>query len=156
MLLLALILLFCANAFCQQTDPGSGPPAEAGDPAGTPAKPILPTLLQSITVTATREPEELRSVPQAVTMLTPEAIETRSAQALNEMLTSEPGIWSVRVAAQGSPIVRGQIGNRVLYLWDGIRINNGALFSGPNGFFNQIPLNAIDHMERDIYANDRL
>src|ERR1035438_2937021 len=156
MLLLALILLFCANAFCQQTDPGSGPPAEAAAPPCKPAKPILPTLLQSITVTATREPEELRSVPQAVTMLTPEAIETRSAQALNEMLTSEPGIWSVRVAAQGSPIVRGQIGNRVLYLWDGIRINNGALFSGPNGFFNQIPLNAIDHMERDIYANDRL
>jgi hemoglobin/transferrin/lactoferrin receptor protein len=147
MLLLALILIFCANAFCQQTDPGSGPAAEAATPAGTPAKPILPTLLQSITVTATREPEELKSVPQAVTMLTPEAIETRSAETPNEMLTSEPGIWSVRVAAQGSPIVRGQIGNRILYLWDGIRINNGALFSGPNGFFNQIPPNAIDHME---------
>lgn len=49
--------------------------------------------------------------------------------------------------AQASPIVRGQIGNRILYLWDGIRINNGALFSGPNDFFNQIPPNAIDHME---------
>ncbi|RYD65354.1 MAG: TonB-dependent receptor, partial [Verrucomicrobiaceae bacterium] len=32
-------------------------------------------------------------------------------------------------------------------LWDGVRINNGALFGGPNGFFNQFPIGAIDRME---------
>lgn len=56
-------------------------------------------------------------------------------------------MWSVQVNAQGSPIIRGQIGNRILYLWDGIRINNGALFAGPNGFFNQFPIGSVQRME---------
>ena len=121
-------------------------PADAADTSNV-ADIVIPTLMQRITVTATRGPEELKDVPEAVTVLPTDAIERRAAETPNEMLAEEPAIFSPRVAVQGSPIVRGQIGNRVLYLWDGIRVNNGALFSGPNGFFNQMPLNAIDHME---------
>ncbi|WP_075088203.1 TonB-dependent receptor plug domain-containing protein [Verrucomicrobium spinosum] len=80
-------------------------------------------------------------------MVDKETLERRQARTPVEMLQEEPGVWAVSVAAQGSPILRGQIGNRVLYLWDGIRINNGALFGGPNGFFNQFPVGAVDHME---------
>jgi outer membrane receptor protein involved in Fe transport len=97
--------------------------------------------------TASRIEESIWNVPPSMTILDRNAIERRQARTPNQMLREEPGIWSVNVAAQGSPIVRGQIGNRVLYLWDGIRINNGALFGGPNGFFNQFPLGAVDRME---------
>ena len=108
---------------------------------------VIPRLMQSITVTATREAEELKDIPEAVTVLAPDAIERRAAEAPNQMLIEEPGIFSPHTAVQGSPIVRGSNGNRVVYLWDGIRLNNGALFSGPNGYFNEFPINAVDHME---------
>lgn len=107
-------------------------------------------LLPTVTVTAEtalRTSEDLRNIPQSVTVVDKESLERRQARTPVEMLQEEPGVWAVSVAAQGSPILRGQIGNRVLYLWDGIRINNGALFGGPNGFFNQFPVGAVDHLE---------
>ena len=106
-----------------------------------------PAVLPEVVVTATRTAEAVNDLPQSVTVVTAEAIERRQPQTPNEMLREEPGIWSVQVPVQGSPIIRGQIGNRVLYLWDGIRINNGALFAGPNGFFNQFPVGAVERME---------
>lgn len=101
----------------------------------------------SVVVTASRTAENLNEVPQTVSVLTQDEIKRRQARTPNQMLREEPGIWSTQVNAQGSPIIRGQIGNRVLYLWDGIRLNNGALFSGPNGFFNQFPIGSVSRME---------
>lgn len=108
------------------------------------------TTLPTVTVTAEtplRTREDLLNLPQSIGVLSRETIEKRQARSPIEALREEPGVWAVSVAAQGSPIIRGQIGNKVLYLWDGVRINNGALFGGPNGFFNQFPLGALDHME---------
>ena len=125
-------------AFGQSPTPApSSPPASA-------------VTLPPITVTAEtalRTDEELKNIPQSITVVDQDAIRRRQARTPIETLQEEPGIWAVSVAAQGSPILRGQIGNRVLYLWDGVRINNGALFGGPNGFFNQFPLGAMDHLE---------
>lgn len=106
-----------------------------------------PAALPETVVTATRSREETRNIAQSVTVVTSEAIERRQALTPNQMLREEPGIWSVQVPVQGSPIIRGQIGNRVMYLWDGIPINNGALFGGPNGYFNQFPVGSVDRME---------
>ncbi|HEY1120184.1 MAG TPA: TonB-dependent receptor [Haloferula sp.] len=100
-----------------------------------------------VTETASRVVEPLKEVPQTVRVVDSKTIERRQAAIPIEMLREQPGIWAVNVAAQGSPILRGQMGNRVIYLWDGVRINNGALFSGPNGFFNQFPVGAVDRME---------
>jgi hemoglobin/transferrin/lactoferrin receptor protein len=100
-----------------------------------------------ITSTATRTKKSIWDVPQAMTIVDREAIDRRQPCTPVEMLKEEPGVWAVSVAAQGTPIIRGLNGNRVLYLWDGVRINNGALFGGPNGFFNQFPIGAVDHME---------
>jgi hemoglobin/transferrin/lactoferrin receptor protein len=101
----------------------------------------------AIVVTASRSAENLKDVPQSITVLTPDEIKRRQARTPNQMLREEPGVWSTQVNAQGSPIIRGQIGNRVLYLWNGVRLNNGALFSGPNGFFNQFPIGSVQRME---------
>ncbi len=99
------------------------------------------------TETASRVLEKVSDVPQTVRVIDSETIERRQPTLPIEMLKEQPGIWAPNVAAQGSPILRGQMGNRVIYLWDGVRINNGALFSGPNGFFNQFPVGAVDRME---------
>jgi outer membrane receptor protein involved in Fe transport len=117
-------------------EPVQAQPAEA---AGKP--------MPEVVVTATRTAEEVKDLPQSVTVVAAPEIARHQAETPNEMLREQPGIWSVQTAAQGSPIIRGQMGNRVLYLWDGIPINNGALFSGPNGYFNQVPIGSVERME---------
>ncbi|HEX2749442.1 MAG TPA: TonB-dependent receptor plug domain-containing protein, partial [Verrucomicrobiales bacterium] len=97
--------------------------------------------------TPLRTAENLQNLPQSITIVDQEDLLRRQPGKPIDALREMPGIWAVNVAAQGSPILRGQIGNRVLYLWDGVRINNGSSFGGPNGFFNQFPLGAIDRME---------
>ena len=103
--------------------------------------------LPMIVITASRSAEDVLDVPDAVTIVTKGAVQRRQPDLPDTMLKEEPGIWAVGVASQGSPIIRGQIGNSVLYLWDGVRINNGSLFAGPNGYFNQFPLGAMNRME---------
>ena len=120
---------------------GAEVPDESKEAENSELKPII------VTETASRVVEDLRDVPQSVVIVDSETIERRQPTTPVEMLREQPGIWAVSVAAQGSPILRGQIGNRVIYLWDGVRINNGALFGGPNGFFNQFPVGAVDRME---------
>jgi len=144
------LALLGALAFANST-PGAPQDApkqttQASSPDNTPPE-KLPAVHEEITVTATRSPADVNVLPQSVSILSAEALEDIGARTPNQALREEPGIFSVQVASQGSPIIRGEIGNKVLYLWDGIRINNGALFSGPNGFFNQFPIGSIDRME---------
>lgn len=115
--------------------------------ASTPSPETTLSIMPEVIVTAARTGESVWDTPATVTLLDQDTILRRQAQTPTGMLQGQPGVFAVSVAAQGSPIIRGQIGNRVLYLWDGVRINNGALFGGPNGFFNQFPLGAVDRME---------
>jgi len=156
----ALLVIACGRGALAQSAPAQAPRTGA-EPAGTADQDqtrqkdepqqtgdALPRLFFDVSVTtASRIDEEAKNTPQAVTVATLDAIERAQARTPNQMLREQPGIWSVQVASQGSPIIRGMMGNRVLYLWDGIRLNNGALFSGPNGFFNQFPVGAIEQME---------
>lgn len=124
--------------------PMTPPPEPEQPPASESASEVI---LPAVVVTASRTLEDPFNVPFSLTVVKPEDIRRRQPQLPVLMLREEPGVWAVNVASQGSPILRGQIGNRVLYLWDGIRINNGTLFGGPNGYFNQFPLDAVDRIE---------
>ena len=103
----------------------------------------LPTMV----ITASRTAQDQNKVPQSTNVVEQKRIERFQATSPSEMLQEQPGVWVNQVAAQGSPIIRGQMGNKLVYLWDGIRINNGAIFSGPNPFFNQFPIDAVGRME---------
>jgi len=127
----------------KSAEPKTSPPAT--EEKNVPAE--APTKMPEVVVTATRTPEDVKNIPQNVTVVTQEDIERKQALTPTEMLRETPGVYAVQVSAQGSPILRGQIGNRVLYMWDGIRINNAALFGGPNGYFNEYPVGAVDRME---------
>lgn len=122
-------------------------PAKPGPSAPSSDSSQQTTTLPEVVITASRTADILPDVPFSLTVVDQSAIERRQPTTPNTMLKEQPGIWSVNVPAQGSPIIRGQIGNRVLYLWDGVRINNGSLFGGPNGYFNQFPLDAVDRIE---------
>lgn len=145
-LALAVLLLPLHLAAATQ-QPAS--PAQTADQDQNKAK-LAPPLVgpyTEIIVTASRTAESIGDVPQSMSVLGKSLIDVLQARTPNMMLREEPGIYTTQVATQGTPIIRGQMGNRVLYLWDGIRINNGALFSGPNGFFNQIPDSSVERME---------
>lgn len=103
----------------------------------------LPTMV----ITASRTAQDQKKVPQSTNVVEQKRIERYQATSPSEMLQEQPGVWVNQVAAQGSPVIRGQMGNKLVYLWDGIRINNGGIFSGPNPFFNQFPIDAVGRME---------
>ena len=140
-------LMWCDAVGLAQTQPPAKTQAAPTEDDQQKEARQLPVVLQQVTVTATRSPEEISNIPQFITVLKPEAIEQRQARTPNMMLREEPGIWTPQEAQQGSVIIRGLIGNRVLYLWNGVRLNNGAIISGPNQFFNQIPAGAVERME---------
>lgn len=103
--------------------------------------------LPTVVITASRTAQDQKKVPQSTNVVEQKRIERFQATSPSEMLQEQPGVWVNQVAAQGSPIIRGQMGNKLVYLWDGIRINNGGIFSGPNPFFNQFPIDAVGRME---------
>ena len=47
----------------------------------------------------------------------------------------------------GAPIIRGLVGNQILLLVDGIRLNNSTYRLGPNQYLNTIDLNQIERIE---------
>jgi len=103
----------------------------------------LPTMV----ITASRTAQDQKKVPQSTNVVEQKRIERYQATSPSEMLQEQPGVWVNQVSAQGSPVIRGQMGNKLVYLWDGVRINNGGIFSGPNPFFNQFPIDAVGRME---------
>ena len=103
--------------------------------------------LPVVVVTASRTATDQSKIPQSTNVVSQERIQHFQAMTPSEMLQEQPGVWVNQVAAQGSPIIRGQMGNKLVYLWDGVRINNGGIFSGPNPFFNQFPIDGVGRME---------
>jgi hemoglobin/transferrin/lactoferrin receptor protein len=97
-------------------------------------------------LSVSRTKEKAAEIPQAINVVTPKKIEERQSRTPAELLREEPSLWVQQTGSSGgAPIVRGQIGNRVLYLVDGVRLSQAP--SGPNAYLNQVQEGAIDHVE---------
>ncbi|MBI4242461.1 MAG: TonB-dependent receptor [Planctomycetes bacterium] len=100
------------------------------------------------TTTITRRQESYFDSLQNIETATSEEIKKRFPRTTADAVREESGVWIQKSGhGGGAPIIRGQIGNRVLYLLDGVRINNGRLFQGPNQFLNQTDINFIDKID---------
>lgn len=121
--------------------------APAFVPRGAAAE-AAPDEVERIVVTATGRPADLRAVPQLATVVTAADIRDRAARTTPEALQEEVGILVQETnLGGGSPFVRGQTGNRVLVLVDGIRLNNSTFRFGPNQYLNTIDPFTIERME---------
>ena len=81
--------------------------------------------MQPIAVTATREPESLFVIAAPVSVLDTVALRTVSPNTAADILKSLPGIDVNGVGAnQTRPTIRGQRGQRILLLENGLRMNN--------------------------------
>ncbi|UCF68582.1 MAG: TonB-dependent receptor [Acidobacteriota bacterium] len=101
-----------------------------------------------ITVTATLTEKDTFTVPQPVSVVSKQQIERKAPQTATDLLRDLPGVdISGAGANQSRPIMRGQRGQRVLLLQDGMRLNNSRRDSD----FGEIPalidVSSLDRLE---------
>ncbi|MBK6487340.1 MAG: TonB-dependent receptor [Gemmatimonadetes bacterium] len=102
--------------------------------------------LRTVTVTATRAPTDVRQVPAPVTVLDSASIRERAPNNAADLLREAPGVDVVGTGPnQGRPSIRGQRGQRILLLQDGLRLNNNRRQQD----FGELPaLVDVDQVER--------
>jgi hemoglobin/transferrin/lactoferrin receptor protein len=125
----AALILLAAPLLAQQPDaapPPAGPPPaadRAGDD-GTADEPSA-SFFASTTVTATGSERDVFEVATPVTVLDAERIDRLDVDNAAELLRDQPGVDVNGVGPnQARPVIRGQRGLRVLFLEDGLRLNN--------------------------------
>lgn len=143
---LAAALLLCLPL-------GAAASAEAAIPADA-----YPTVI----VTATRTAETINDSLSSVTVITRADIVRLQPNSIADLLTGLPGVSIAQTGGIGQPIslfLRGTNSTHTLVLLDGIRI--GSVSNGTPAL-EQIPVNAIDHIEivrgprSSLYGSDAL
>ncbi len=119
---------------------------------------------ESITVTGNRGlVQDETKIAGTVRSLNLDVLEERAPDLLPRMLTEENGIIAQQTTpGQGSPILRGQSAQAVLYLVDGIRYNNSTYRAGNTQYLAWIPGAAVDGVDIQLgpsgvnYGSDAL
>jgi outer membrane receptor protein involved in Fe transport len=124
-----------------------GGAARAGEPpAGEEPTPDVP--MYETTITATRRREIVFDSPRSVSVVHRDEMDRRLSRTTPEALLEEPGVFVQRTNyGGGAPFVRGQFGNRILLLVDGVRLNNSTFRAGPNQYLNTVDPLLVDRIE---------
>ncbi len=97
---------------------------QAGQASDTTTK-KPPTLLTPVTVTATRSVIDVFETPKPVSVLIRSAIREQAPNTVSDLFRVLPGLDVTGVgASQVRPAIRGQRGQRILLLEDGVRLSN--------------------------------
>lgn len=81
--------------------------------------------LRTVSVTATRQPTDIRRIPAAVSVVDSAAIREKAPNSAADLLREVQGVDVVGTGPnQARPSIRGQRGHRILLLQDGLRLNN--------------------------------
>jgi outer membrane receptor protein involved in Fe transport len=124
--------------------------------AGGASEPRLEMLLQprvlrlneSVVVTAQRESSPVLDVPRSVSVLEADDLDRRMPRTTPEALMETSAVFLQKTNhGGGSPIVRGLVGNHVLVLVDGVRLNNATFRYGPNQYLATVDPYPIERLE---------
>ncbi len=123
-------------------------------PAGS-AMPIRIALAPAIVrheevlhVTASREARHGSDLPYSTSVVDAAELARRFPRSAPEALMDAPGVLLQKTNhGSGSPYVRGLLGNQVLVLIDGIRLNNSTFRYGPNQYLATIDPGQIERIE---------
>jgi hemoglobin/transferrin/lactoferrin receptor protein len=120
-------------------------------------------LNNDVTITAQRSEQLSFDVALSTTTISSLQLKEYEARSTPEALMNQTGVWVQKTNhGGGSPIVRGLVGNQVLLLVDGIRLNNATYRYGPNQYLSTIDPQLIDRMEVNrgsgsvLYGSDAL
>jgi outer membrane receptor protein involved in Fe transport len=135
-MLLFAALLPCAAALAAQAGdaapptPPATPPSAAttdteADPAAPPAEDPTASFFAATTVTALGHEVDTFDITTSVTVIPRIEIERQLPNSAADLLRDQPGVDVNGVGInQARPVIRGQRGLRVLFLEDGLRLNN--------------------------------
>ena len=99
--------------------------AQTGGAAGSQESDTLVFLVDPIVVTATRGPRAVSRIPQPVSVVGRQDLVRRIPNTVTDLFRALPGLDVTGVGInQGRPQIRGQRGQRILLLEDGLRLNN--------------------------------
>ena len=109
--------------------------AHAQGTTQTSAELELTDLLKVRAVTGARHDQRLVDSPRQIAVVTAEEIRRRNYRSTPDALADIVGVFVQETNdGGGSPIIRGLVGNQILILVDGIRLNNSAYRLGPNQY----------------------
>lgn len=136
--LIEAALTFDASALIQEV------PRE--EPDSTSADSVPTFILNPINVTATRALKQMFYTAAPVSVVSSEAIRAERPNNVAEMIRRLPGVDISGVGAnQQRPIIRGQRGQRILLLEDGLRMNNARRQAD----FGELPaIVDVNHLDR--------
>lgn len=133
---LAALLLLAPLAVA----PASAQEGEAPDTTRYEIDPIL--------VTATRGPRAITQTPVPVNVVTRDQLAILNPNSVSDVLRTLPGLDVSGVGAnQTRPSIRGQTGQRILLLQDGIRMNNTRRESDFGELPALVDINAVERVE---------
>lgn len=129
-------MLLAALLFALVQDPvAAAPPAAAGGDAET----IVTAPRSRLTATSSRA---------HVTVVTAEELRATGARSLPLAISRAAGVWVQETnLGGGSPFIRGLVGNQVLIVVDGVRLNDSTTRSGPNQSLNTIDPAIVERVE---------
>ncbi len=147
-LLFAIVFIIGRPAFSQDEEkPQEEKPPEKESSQSKELEEAINTL-DEVIITASRSEKLIFNTPVGTTVVNANELRERQPRTAAEALRLKPGIWVQKTGhVGGAPILRGFMGNRVIYLFDGIRRNTAGLFGGPNSFLQTVDAMDIDRIE---------
>ena len=104
--------------------------------------------IEPIMVTATRGPRAISEIPRPVSVVQREQLALLNPNSVSDVLRSIPGLDVSGVGAnQARPSIRGQTGQRILLLQDGIRMNNTRRESDFGELPALVDISAVEQVE---------
>lgn len=101
-----------------------------------------------IIVTATRGPRAVSETPRPVTVIQARDIEEQMPNSVSDLFRDQPGLDVTGVGiSQVRPQIRGQGGQRILLLNDGLRMNNTRRKNDFGELPTLVDIGAVDHVE---------
>jgi len=140
---------------------GDAPPVDEPTPADIVDMGTLP----GVTVeapTLTRRP--ISETTASVNLISREVMERELPRSATDAVRFKPGLWSAQSGhgQMGTPSIRGLMGNEVLLLVDGLRMNTSLTPTGPGPDWDLLDMDLVDHIEvlrtpdSVIYGTDAL
>ena len=103
---------------------------------------------ESVIVAAGRTERGGFDVPRSTVVVSRPSLDEGAARTAPEILQDRSGGWVQKTNhGGGSPFIRGLVGNQVLVLVDGVRLNNATFRLGPNQYMNTIDPYGLDRVE---------
>ena len=99
-------------------------------------------------VIASRDDESAFESPRAIGVISARRLRERPAATTPEALEQAEGVYMQRTgSAGGAPILRGMLGQHVLLLVDGVRLNTAITRFGPNQLLNTVDPFSVQRVE---------